>query len=147
MARAFSIEDGGLAKQSKTNATKNREFIDLDLSFAVKGAGDVYKKTAVSAVNQSLKNLLLTQRTEIPFNAYMGANLNSYLFELADDASVGQIKHAIQEQIRVFEPRAQVQEINCIPDADNNQLDISIIYNIINQGDQLEFFFKLSRLR
>lgn len=149
MARAFSIEDGGLDNQTSLNATKNRQFLDLDLSFAVKGAGDVYKKTAISAVKQSLKNLLLTQRTEKPFNPFMGANLNSYLFELADDATYGQIKHVIQEQIRVFEPRIDFTklQVNVNPDADNNSLDITVIFNIINQGELVEFDFKLSRLR
>ena len=33
MARAFSIEDGGLDNQTSLSATKNRQFLDLDLSF------------------------------------------------------------------------------------------------------------------
>ena len=68
MARAFAVEDTGLGKTTTVKHTKNREYIDLDLSFAKKGSGDVYKKNAIASVKQALKVLLLTQRAEKPFS-------------------------------------------------------------------------------
>ena len=105
MARAFSIEDGGLNKTSTVKSSSNREFIDLDLSFAAKGAGDLYKKSSVGSIKQALRNILMTARTEKPFNPYFGANLRDYLFEFADDLTEQQMAIAIIENIRAFEPR------------------------------------------
>lgn len=149
MARAFSVEDGGLGNFSTVKSTSNTEYIDIDLSFAAKGAGDVYKKNSVAAVTQSLKNLLLTNRTEKPFSPYFGANLNSYLFEMLDQGTVNEMKNAIIQNIRVFEPRINSDTVQVIPDADinGNSLTLTIIFNIVNSSKTIEFTTRLNRLR
>ena len=57
--------------------TVAREYKDLDLSFAPKRGtmfedgirrGDVYKKEDIKAIDQSIQNILLTNRYEKPFN-------------------------------------------------------------------------------
>ena len=148
-SRAFSIEDGGLANTTTVKATQNREYIDLDLSFAAKGSGDVYKKNAVASVKQALKVLLMTNRTEKPFSPYFGANLQSYLFELADRGTVNEIEFAIRENIRVFEPRVNPDTITIITDIspDTNTLTITIIFNVVNSNETVEFTTRLNRLR
>lgn len=149
MARAFSIEDGGLGNTSTVKATGNREYLDIDLSFAAKGAGDVYKKTSVASVTQALKNLLMTNRTEKPFSPYFGANLNSYLFEMLDQGSVNEMRNAIEQNIKTFEPRINADTLTIIPEADldGNTLTLTIIFNIVNSSKQVEFTTRLNRLR
>jgi len=149
MARAFSIEDGGLGNFSTVKSTQNKEYVDIDLSFAAKGAGDVYKKNAVSSVTQSLKNLLMTNRTEKPFSPYFGANLNSYLFELLDQGTVNEMQNAIVQNIEVFEPRINPDTLQVIPEADinGNSLTLTIIFNIVNSSKTVEFTTRLNRLR
>lgn len=148
-SRAFSIEDGGLAQTSTVKATRNREYIDIDLSFAAKGAGDVYKKTSVASVKQSLKVLLMTNRTEKPFSPFFGANLQQYLFELLDQSSTGQMKKSIIENIRVFEPRidSNTVEVRFDIEPDKNSLTITIIFNIVNSNEEVEFTTRMNRLR
>jgi len=149
MARAFSIEDGGLGNFSTVKSTQNKEYVDIDLSFAAKGAGDVYKKNAVSSVTQSLKNLLMTNRTEKPFSPYFGANLNSYLFELLDQGTVNEMQNAIVQNIEVFEPRINPNTLQVIPEADinGNSVTLTIIFNIVNSSKTVEFTTRLNRLR
>lgn len=149
MARAFSIEDGGLGNFSTVKSTQNKEYVDIDLSFAAKGAGDVYKKSAVSSVTQSLKNLLMTNRTEKPFSPYFGANLNSYLFELLDQGTVNEMQNAIVQNIVVFEPRINPDTLQVIPEADinGNSVTLTIIFNIVNSSKTVEFTTRLNRLR
>jgi phage baseplate assembly protein W len=148
-SRAFSVEDGSLGNQATLSATNNREYIDLDLSFANKGSGDVFKKTSAAAVKQSLKNLLMTNRTEKPFSPYYGANLQQYLFELADQATEGELTIAIENNIRAFEPRVRPDTLVVNVDAapDNNTLDITIIFNIRNSNESVEFTTRVNRLR
>jgi len=74
--RAFSIEDGNLgSKTILTSRAKSSK--DIDLSFAKKGSGDVFKKEDAAAVKQAVKNLLLTNFSEKPFLPRFGGNLNS----------------------------------------------------------------------
>lgn len=149
MSRAFSIEDGGLAQTSTVKATQNREYIDIDLSFAAKGSGDVYKKNSVASVKQALKSLLMTNRTEKPFAPYFGANLQEILFELADQNSSREIQFAIIENIKAFEPRINPSTVKVFPDVDpdNNTLNITIIFNVVNSSETIEFTTRLNRLR
>lgn len=149
MAQAFSIEDGGLAKTSTVKATLNREYIDLDATFAAKGSGDVYKKTSIASVKQALKILLMTNRTEKPFSPYFGANLQDYLFELADTRSVLSMQTAIKDNIIAFEPRINPMTIRVSTDLDpdNNSVTITIVFNMVNSNEDVEFTTRLNRLR
>lgn len=149
MARAFSIEDGGLSKQTTIKTTLNREYVDLDLSFAAKGSGDVYKKTAASSVVQAIKLMLMTNRTEKPFSPFFGANLNSYLFELADTKTRSDIEFAIRENVRVFEPRVNHKTLKITVDIDegNNSMDVTVVFQVINSNEVVEFTTRLNRLR
>jgi len=149
MARAFSIEDGGTGKTTTVKTTKNREYIDLDLSFAKKGSGDVYKKTSLAAIKQSIKLLLMTNRTEKIFSPYHGANLQQYLFELGDRRTISDIKYAITQNIKTFEPRVDPKTLQVLPvfDEGNNTLEVTIIFNVVNSNESVEFTTQLNRLR
>lgn len=149
MARAFSIEDGGTGKTTTVKTTKNREYIDLDLSFTAKGSGDVYKKTSLAAIKQSIKLLLMTNRTEKIFSPYHGANLQQYLFELGDRRTISDIKYAITQNIKTFEPRVDAKTLEVIPvfDEGNNTLDVTVIFNVVNSNESVEFTTQLNRLR
>ena len=60
MARAYSTEDTNLSKS--LISSRGTDYKDIDLAFAAKPAGDVFKKTDAAAVKQAVKNLLLTNR-------------------------------------------------------------------------------------
>jgi len=149
MARAFSVEDGGLGKTTTVKHTKNREYIDLDLSFAKKGSGDVYKKNAIASVKQALKLLLMTQRAEKPFSPFFGANLQTYLFELGDTRTISDIRFAIEQNIRTFEPRINPNNLKIDLDFDegNNLLNVKIIFTVVNSSEEVTFTTQLNRLR
>ena len=83
VSKAYSIEDGNLQSRSVVS-TKKRVYKDLDLTFARAANNDVFKKTDAAAVKQAVKNILLTNRLEKPFNATFGGNLNRFLFELSE---------------------------------------------------------------
>ena len=77
--RALSIEDANLRSTSTVTTTQNKEYSDLDISLAVKDTtGDVYKKLSAESVKFAVKNLLLTNQGEKPFNPYYGGNLYNF---------------------------------------------------------------------
>lgn len=148
--RQFSTEDRNLSKSTILKATKNREYVDLDLAFSFKPvSGDVYKKNNASAVKQSVINLLMTNQGEKPFSPYYGGNLNSFLFELAEIGVEGDIEDVIRENIRVYEPRVDhnTVEVDVNLQPDNNALDITVKFTIINTNEIVEFSTRLNRLR
>ena len=147
--RGFSLEDGGLGNQTTGKTSQNREYVDIDLAFAAKGSGDIFKKTAAASVKQALKVLLLTNRTEKPFAPYFGANLGQYLFELADKQTEREVKFAIRENIRVYEPRVNADTLEIITkmSPDDNLLTITLIFNVVNSSETVEFTTRLNRLR
>ena len=76
VTKAFSLEDGNLSRKTLLG-TKTKEYKDIDLTFTNKPSGDIYKKNEAAAVKQAVKNLLLTNSTEKPFEPYYGGDLNA----------------------------------------------------------------------
>ena len=146
--RLLSQEDGGINSNNKL-VSRSRAFSDLDLAFANKPNGEIYKKIDAAAVKQSVKNLVLTNYYEKPFQPYFGTNIRDMLFELADDITSLEIKSSIAEAIEIYEPRAIVSDIII----DTNQIDthnslgVSIIFRIVNSNDTVQFKITLARLR
>lgn len=105
--RVLSTEDGNLQK-STLISSRTVDYVDVDLSFNKKPAGDVYKKKDASSVKQAIKNLLLTNHYEKPFQPFFGANLRGLLFELADDQTESEVSVNIASAIQSYEPRVEV---------------------------------------
>ena len=78
MPRVFSQEDGNLDTTPITT-TRTKTYKDIDLTFTARTMGDLFKKTDAAAVKQSIKNILMTNATEKPFEPYFGGDLNSFL--------------------------------------------------------------------
>lgn len=147
--RAVSIEDANLG-QSGLATTQNRQYIDVDLSFAKKQTtGDVYKKQNAAAVKQAVKNLLMTNQNEKPFQPYFGANLSRFLFELADEDTEEDIQEEIRNVIEVYEPRVDINSLQVTTRllADYNSLEVTVVFRVINTNEVVDFTTVLSRLR
>ena len=79
--KAYSVEDGNLSTRPIVTS-RSRDYKDIDLSFKKRTSGEVFKKTDAASVKQANKNLLLTNKTEKPFNPFFGGSLNRFLFSL-----------------------------------------------------------------
>ena len=84
MATKLSTEDGNLSVSAITG-TRTRVYKDIDLTFTNKPSGEIFKKESAAAVKQAVKNLLLTNYFEKPFQPKFGGNLRDMLFDLADE--------------------------------------------------------------
>ena len=149
MTRVFSQEDGNLSTRSIITS-RTKSYADIDLSFTRKPGTvtDIYKKTDAAAVKQSVKNILMTNRVEKPFLPYYGGNLNSFLFELADDElDVDEIQDVVAESISNFEPRALVRAVDVILRPDNNTINVTVKFQVMNTSELQEIVITLTRLR
>lgn len=144
--RVLSTEDGNLQK-STLISSRAVDYLDIDLTFAKRPSGDVYKKKDAAAVKQSIKNLLLTDYYEKPFQPFFGGNLRAMLFELADDDTEDEIRSNIVTAINNYEPRVEIQniDVNVLPD--QNDMRVSIVFKVISTEELVTFTTNLSRLR
>tara|TARA_R110000868_G_scaffold94700_4_gene261065 strand:+ start:1496 stop:1939 length:444 start_codon:yes stop_codon:yes gene_type:complete len=146
VTRAFAVEDGNLQTRSLVTS-RNKLFSDIDLTFTNKPSGDLYKKTDAAAVKQAVKNLLLTNRTEKPFQPTFGGDLNNLLFELVDNDTAYEIEALITQSITKFEPRALVQRVitNLQPDA--NSISVTVRFQVVNTQEIVTVDATIMRLR
>jgi phage baseplate assembly protein W len=132
------------------NITTNvaRTYKDLDLLFNVHPIKkDINKHTAEMAVINSIKNLVLTNHYERPFQPELGSNVSKLLFENLDFVTSSALEREILQTIRNFEPRASVYRITVIPDYDNNGFTVDMEFTIINRTEPITITFFLDRVR
>lgn len=146
MAKSLSIEDGNL--QTKTIlSSRTRVYKDIDLTFEKKLNGDVYAKNDAAAVKQSIKNLLLTNKTEKPFSPRFGGNLYNLLFELDTDFDIEDLEEVIGNAVSNYEPRGYVRNVNARHNPATNSVDITIVFQVISTSEVAEVNVSVTRLR
>jgi phage baseplate assembly protein W len=130
-----------------------RDFRDLDLSFIVHPVKkDINKHVGVKAVINSIKNLVLTNHYEKPFQPEIGSNVRKLLFENLDSVTAIVMQREIYQVIKNYEPRAisdNQDDIQVIvkPDYDRNAFSVEIYFRVINQTQPITITFFLERIR
>lgn len=146
VTRAFAAEDGNLNAKALVTS-RNKVYKDIDLTFSVKPSGDVYKKTDAAAVKQAVKNLLLTNHSEKPFQPTFGGNLNALLFELVDAGSANEIRGAVIQAITRSEKRARVLDVNVNLRPESNSIGVQITFQVVNTEEVVTLQTTITRLR
>jgi len=128
--------------------TSTRNYVDLDLNFTIHPIRkDINVLTNEMAVITSMKNLVLTNHYERPFNPDVGSNIRRLLFEPIDSITSGNLQREIKETIVNFEPRVSINTINVIPTPDELSYKVSINFYIINNPNPITLTFFLERIR
>lgn len=152
MARVFSQEDGNLNTKSIITS-RSIDYSDVDLSFENKpGASlaqptDVFKKTDAASVKQAVKNLLMTNFSEKPFQPFFGGDLNRFLFNLDTEFDELEIKDTIAHAINNYEPRALLRAVDVLLSPDSNTVFITVKFRVLNVAALQETTISLTRLR
>ena len=125
-----------------------RTFKDLDLNFTKHPVrDDVNILTAERAVINSVKNLILTNHYERPFQPDLGSNIRRLLFENADSITASLLEREIQQTIENFELRARVKDIRVIAKFDENGFQVELTFFIVNVTAPITINFFLERIR
>ena len=128
--------------------TNSRRWSDLDLDFrAHPVTKDIVVKTDVEAVKRSIRNLILTNRYERPFQPDIDGGVTRHLFQLSTPQTKYDVKTAISNAINNFEPRAELIDIKVSGDLDKNGFDVSITFSVVNTFDPVTIELFLERLR
>jgi len=125
-----------------------RSFTDLDLNFNIHPTQkDINKFKDENAIINSVKNLILTNHYERPFQPDLGSNLKRLLFEPVDNATAALLEREITETIENYEPRVEVKDITATGFPDENGYKVEITFFLVNNPDPISVDFFLERVR
>jgi phage baseplate assembly protein W len=130
------------------NIDGNRTFKDLDLNFNIHPVRkDINTHNNEYAIINSVKNLVLTNHYERPFQPEIGSNIRKLLFENLDAVTAARIEREIQETIDNFEPRVRTSRVTAVAAPDENGYKIELEFFIINNSNPITINFFLERIR
>lgn len=122
-----------MAEINKVNLFRKRDnFVDVSLSFEPNAVtGDITLLKNERAINNSVKNIIMTVPTEVPFNSDYGSRVSDYLFETIDEGTAGLLTLEIERAINYNEPRVELTDVFVQALPDQNQYACNITYNIV----------------
>ena len=132
-----------------TISKKQREyFSDFLNSFAYSPVNNnLAKITNDQSVKQSMKNLIFTVLGERLFQPNVGSNLNKLLFENITKAILNSIEFNIKNTIKYNEPRVEIIEVTAKETINPNEVQVDIVFSMINNPEPISINFILKRVR
>jgi phage baseplate assembly protein W len=113
----------------------------------VPGKEDLARKINEAAVKESIRNIVLTNRGERPFQPEFGCDVRKMLFENATMQTFDLVKTVIQDAIDIYEPRCELMGVDVTGDVDSNAINIAIVFRLINTDTPTKFNIILNRVR
>ena len=130
-----------MVKLTKTN----KKFTDISLSFQPNPLnGDISVLKDERAINNALKNIIMTSLYEKPFDAMFGSTVNRILFEPADTMTADDLQFEIKRAIARNEPRVKVEFVDVRINYDTGDYNVKIKYLIIGYDEVLNVDFILT---
>jgi|TARA_R100000084_G_scaffold107679_2_gene68243 phage baseplate assembly protein W len=121
-----------LKKIGGKDFTKSRTFSDLAINFARNPfTDDVSSVKNDNSIKQAVKNLILTQPGEKPFQPLVGSRVNALLFEPLDPFTADALKEEVINTISQNEPRIELVNVSVTPIYEGNKLNITIEYKVV----------------
>jgi phage baseplate assembly protein W len=129
----------------RVNPLDLQKNIAIGVSLPFNGSG-VFNSTYTTKdqIKSNLINLLLTSIGERVMNPTFGCNLKRFIFEGITDFNISDLRQNLNESIAIFVPEITVTDIQFIPDADNNLIELNINYflNTSETPDQVTVQFQ-----
>ena len=127
----------------------SRSFKDISLSFE---PHPVTKDLPVlkneRAITRSVRNIVETIPTEKFFNSIFGSDVYRSLFDFVDFGTASIIQEQIKTALNNFERRINNIKVEVEPRPDDNDFEITVIFDIIGQEfPRQEFSFILEATR
>jgi len=118
--------------------SKKKPWRDLDLSLKIHPIRkDIIPLKDDAAIKNAVKNLLVSNFFERPFQPTLGANLRGLLFEPADAITKLDLKQGIRRVLDTHEPRIKVLNIKVLDESENNSYRIAVNF-LIKEYDTAE---------
>jgi phage baseplate assembly protein W len=123
-------------------------YSDIDLTFMPQPVtGDVSLVLDSRAVVNSVRNLLLTNFYDRPWQPGIGSNVTGLLFEPMSGITSTSLVREITDVINNFEPRAKLNNVLVTEDYVNNGYNVSMSFFIGNSVQPTSITVFLERVR
>jgi phage baseplate assembly protein W len=123
-------------------------YADFDISFYRNPfTSTISTKIDAEAIKQSIRNIILTNKGERPFEPNFGSNLRRYLFENFSLITKDQIETEIRTAINTFEPRVIIADLEVKDFPERNAINIHLVVLIKQIKERAAIDFLVKRLR
>ncbi len=124
-------------------------FKDVSMTFQKHPlTSDILALKNESAIARSVRNIVFTVPGEKFFDEDFGSRISQSLFENINDISANIIRNEIKSSLKLYEPRVNVREVEVKPNFDQNEFNVTIIYEIIGAdvpAQELQFVLESTR--
>ena len=124
----------------------SKSFRDFSLTFEKNVVtNDILSLKNEAAIKESVKNIVLYNFYEKPFDPFFGGNIIGLLFENSTPTMVLEVKNRIEQSIEIHEPRVTAVSVTVQFEEDRNELNCKIQYLILGispKFDDISIAFK-----
>ena len=124
------------------------KYTDIDLNFSRNPVtNDVSILQDAASIKAAVKNLILTDAGERPFNPTLGSSIRGLLFEPASPIIASEIEARIRTVLRNFEPRVKILRVDVVTIFDRNEFEVTIGFRMTGDTRTTVVPITLKRLR
>jgi len=109
-------------------------YSDFDYKLNTTNKDIIIVKDSV-AIENSIRNIITTQKGSLVGNPDFGTDLENVLFDIMDDITYQFMRDIIEEELAKSEPRISITDIDIIGLEDTNQIIVNIKYIILTLND------------
>ena len=124
----------------------SKSFRDFSLTFEKNAVtNDILSLKNEAAIKESVKNIVLYNFYEKPFDPFFGGNIIGLLFENSTPTMVLEVKNRLEQSIEIHEPRVTAVSAVVQFEEDRNELNCKIQYLILGispKFDDITIAFK-----
>ena len=129
-------------------ARKTKTFVDISLGFKAHPAtADITRVEDEEAVKTSIRNLISTKNFDRRFHPEIGCGIHNLLFENFTPVTVEIAKRMVAEVLFAYEPRAEILDIAVKDSVDNNELNITVEFKLLNSERPVKVTTILNKAR
>ena len=121
-------------------------YSDINIKLNKATSGDIEKKIDIDAVKNSIRNILSTRQGSRRMLPEFANNLHDFLFDPIDKETAYNIGERMLEAIQMWDNRVVIEEVSIIPDYDNNQYNVSLVFYIKVSTNTEELSYILKQL-
>ena len=110
----------------------SKSFRDFSLTFEKNAVtNDILSLKNEAAIKASVKNIVLYNFYEKPFDPFFGGNIIGLLFENSTPTMELEIKNRLEQSVEIYEPRVTAVSVDVDFEPDRNELNCKINYLIL----------------
>ena len=129
-------------------ANTTRTFSDINLNFTSHpSTADIVKVEDEDAVKNAIRNLIQTKNFDRPFHPEIGCAIHQLLFDNFTPLTLQLARKAVEDILRAYEPRADILDIIVAETQDQNELNISVIFKLLNSDKPIKVSTLITRNR